>query len=236
MTTRSRRYREMDEQVEAGEKLQLGRAVEVAHEWCTANFEEALESHVRLNVDATQADQQIRGSMVLPHGTGQETRVVVFAKGEKQREAEAAGADEVGNDDLIERVQEGWLEFDRAVATPDMMSEVSQLGPVLGPRNLMPNNKAGTVTFDVAETVEKLKRGQIEVRTDRYGIVHTLIGRASMSDEELRENLEAVLQFLIDHRPAGVKGRGQYFKSISLSPTMGPSVDVDPRSVWNALL
>lgn len=236
MSPRSRRYREMDQEIEAGEKLKLNRAISVAHDWCTANFDEALEAHVRLNVDASQADQQIRGSMVLPHGTGQKTRVIVFAKGEKQQEAEEAGADEVGNDDLIERIQDGWLEFDRAVATPDMMSDVSQLGPVLGPRNLMPNNKAGTVTFDVQETVEKLKRGQIEVRTDRYGIVHTLIGRASMSDDELLENLEAVLQFLIDNRPAGVKGRGQFFKSISLSPTMGPSVDVDPRSVWNALL
>lgn len=236
MTRRSQRYRTLVEDLDPEDSFPIRDAVRMAHERCTANFDEALEAHVRLNVDATQADQQIRGSLVLPNGTGRETRVVVFARGEKQQEAESAGADAVGNDDLIERIEEGWLEFDRAIATPDMMSDVSQLGPTLGPRNLMPNNKAGTVTFDVEETVNKLKQGQIEVRTDRYGIVHALIGRASMSPGELTENALALLDFLVDERPPGVKGRGHYFKSVSLCPTMGPAVDVDPRSVWNALL
>lgn len=236
MPRRSQRYRTLVEDLDPEDRFPIGDAVSMAHERCTANFDEALEAHVRLNVDATQADQQIRGSLVLPHGTGQDTRVIVFAKGEKQQEAEAAGADVVGNEDLIDRIDDGWLEFDRAVATPDLMSDVSRLGPILGPRNLMPNNKAGTVTFDVEETVKKLKQGQVEVRTDRYGIVHALIGRASMTPEELTENVLALLDFLIDERPAGVKGRGHYFKSVSLCPTMGPAVDVDPRSIWNALL
>jgi len=236
MPRRSQRYRTLTEDLEPGASLPLEQAVREVLQRCTASFDEAVEAHVRLNVDATQADQQIRGALVMPAGTGRTTRVVVFARGEKQQEAEAAGADEVGNDDLIDRIEGGWMEFDRAVATPDMMSDVSRLGPILGPRNLMPNNKAGTVTFDVAETVEKLKQGQVEVRTDRYGIVHTVIGRASMDAEALTDNLLALLTFLIDERPAGVKGRGHYFKSVSLTPTMGPSIDVDPRSIWNAVL
>lgn len=236
MAKRSQRYRELSEDLDPSDSFPLRDAVAEVHDRCTADFDEALEAHVRLNVDATQADQQIRGSLVLPHGTGQDTRVIVFAKGEKEQEAEEAGADAVGNDDLIDRIDDGWLDFDRAVATPDMMSDVSRLGPILGPRNLMPNNKAGTVTFDVAETVEKLKRGQVEVRTDRYGIVHSVVGRASMETDELAENLLALLDFLVDERPPGVKGRGHYFRSVSLSPTMGPAIDVDPRSIWNELL
>lgn len=234
--TRSKRYQDQTEELDPHAEYSLDEAVELALEQATANFTETMECHVRLGIDPSEADQQIRGSIELPAGTGREVRVIAFAQGEKKTEAEEAGADEAGGEDLIEKIQDGWMEFDQAVATPDMMSDVSALGPVLGPRNLMPNNKAGTVTFDIGETIEKLKKGQIEVRNDSYGIVHCSFGTSEMDASDLRENLLAVLTFLLDNRPPAFAEKGQFFKSISISPTMGASVKVDPGSAWSAVL
>jgi len=192
-----------------------------------AKFDETVEAALRLAVDPKHADQVVRGTVVLPHGTGRAVRVLVFAKGDKAKEAEAAGADYVGAEDLIQRIQqEGWTEFDVAVATPDLMGQVGRLGRILGPRGLMPNPKAGTVTFDVGRAVREIKAGKIEFRVDKAGIVHAPIGKASFSEQALLENFAALLDAVVRARPAAVKG--QYIRSIALSPTMGPSVRVDP--------
>jgi large subunit ribosomal protein L1 len=192
-----------------------------------AKFDESVEAHIHLNVDPRRADQMVRGTLMLPNGTGKTRRVAVFAEGEKAREAEEAGADVVGSEDLASRIRnDGFMDFDVAVATPDQMRSVGQLGPVLGPRGLMPNPKSGTVTQDVARAVEEIKRGKIEYRVDRYGIIHGVIGKKSFDLESLVENYFALREELQRARPAPVKGR--YFKTVSLSTTMGPSVKVDP--------
>jgi large subunit ribosomal protein L1 len=192
-----------------------------------ANFDESVEAHVHLNVDPRRADQMVRGTLMLPNGTGKTRRVAVFAVGEKAREAEGAGADFVGSDDLAARVRdEGFMDFDVAVATPDQMSVVGRLGQILGPRGLMPNPKSGTVTMDVGRAVEDIKRGKIEYRVDRYGIIHGVIGKKSFDVDSLVENYFALREELQRVRPAPVKGR--YFKSVTLTTTMGPSVKVDP--------
>lgn len=232
MVTKSKRYEDLLADIEPLEELELEEAVQSVLDLATADFDETIELHARLNIDPAQADQQIRGSIVLPAGTGKETRVVVFATGEEAKEAREAGADEVGGEDLIEKIQDGWLEFDQAVATPDMMSDVSVLGPTLGPRGLMPNNKAGTVTFDVGDAIEKLKKGQVELRTDETGIIHTGFGTASMGKSDLEENLREVLKFIVDERPLAAKGQGEYIQSLALTPTMGPSVRIDPAIAW----
>lgn len=233
MTTRSKRYEDLSAEIDPTSKYSVEDALDHAIDSATADFNESIELHARLNIDPTQADQQIRGTVVLPAGTGQETRVVVFATGEEAKKAQEAGADEVGGEDLIEKIDDGWLEFDQAVATPDMMSDVSQLGPTLGPRGMMPNNKAGTVTFDVDRAIEKLKKGQVELRTDETGIIHTIIGKADMERDDLLSNLKEVLRFIVNNRPPGANGRGEYIHSISLSPTMGPSVDIEPTAAWD---
>jgi large subunit ribosomal protein L1 len=192
-----------------------------------AKFDESVEAHVHLNVDPRRADQMVRGTLMLPNGTGKTRRVVVFAVGEKAREAEEAGADVVGSEDLAARIREqGFMEFDVAVATPDQMRVVGPLGQTLGPRGLMPNPKSGTVTQDVGKAVEDIKRGKIEYRVDRYGIIHGVIGKKSFDLDSLVENYFALREELQRARPAPVKGR--YFKSIALTTTMGPSVKVDP--------
>jgi large subunit ribosomal protein L1 len=192
-----------------------------------AKFDESVEAHIHLNVDPRRADQMVRGTLMLPNGTGKTRRVAVFAEGEKAREAEEAGADVVGSEDLASRIRnDGFMDFDVAVATPDQMRSVGQLGPVLGPRGLMPNPKSGTVTQDVARAVEEIKRGKIEYRVDRYGIIHGVIGKKSFDLDSLIENYFALREELQRARPAPVKGR--YFKTVSLSTTMGPSVKVDP--------
>ena len=192
-----------------------------------AKFDESVEAHVHLNVDPRRADQMVRGTLMLPNGTGKTRRVAVFAEGEKAREAEEAGADVVGSDDLASRIREqGFMEFDVAVATPDQMRSVGQLGPVLGPRGLMPNPKSGTVTMDVGRAVEEIKRGKIEYRVDRYGIIHGIIGKKSFDEDSLVANYFALREELQRARPAAVKGR--YFKTVTLTTTMGPSVKVDP--------
>ena len=192
-----------------------------------AKFDESVEAHVHLNVDPRRADQMVRGTLMLPNGTGKTRRVAVFAVGDGAREAEEAGADVVGSDDLAARVRdEGYMDFDVAVATPDQMSVVGRLGPVLGPRGLMPNPKSGTVTQDVGRAVEEIKRGKIEYRVDRYGIIHGVIGKKSFDVDQLVENYFALREELQRARPAPVKGR--YFKSVALTTTMGPSIKVDP--------
>ena len=191
-----------------------------------AKFDETMEIHIKLGINPRHADQQLRGTMMLPHGTGKDLRVAVFAKGDKATEAEEAGADIVGAEDLAERVQNGFLEFDAAVATPDMMGTVGKLGRVLGPRGLMPNPKAGTVTFDVGKAVRDMKAGKIEYRTDKFGVVHLIIGKKSFDERALVENYGELIDEFIRAKPAAAKGK--YLRSISMSSTMGPGVNLDP--------
>jgi large subunit ribosomal protein L1 len=197
-----------------------------------AKFDETVDCAIRLGVDPKQADQQVRGTVGLPAGTGKPVRVLVFAKGEKIKEAESAGADFVGVEDLVEKIQGGWVEFDVAVATPDVMSTVGRLGRVLGPRGLMPNPKAGTVTFDITKAVREIKAGKIEYRTDKFGIIHAGIGKASFTEEQLLQNFNSLIEAIARAKPASSKG--QYLKTITLSTTMGPAVKVDPAKVQTA--
>jgi large subunit ribosomal protein L1 len=197
-----------------------------------AKFDETVDCAIRLGVDPKQADQQVRGTVGLPAGTGKPVRVLVFAKGEKIKEAESAGADFVGVEDLVEKIQGGWVEFDVAVATPDVMSTVGRLGRVLGPRGLMPNPKAGTVTFDITKAVREIKAGKIEYRTDKFGIIHAGIGKASFTEEQLLQNFNSLIEAIVRAKPASSKG--QYLKTITLSTTMGPAVKVDPAKVQTA--
>ena len=199
-------------------------ALELCCKTAKAKFDETVELHVRLGVDSRHADQQVRGAMVLPHGTGKSKRVLVFAKGEKVKEAEAAGADFVGSDEIVQKIQGGWLDFDVAVATPDMMGTVGRLGKILGPRGLMPNPKLGTVTMDLTKAISEIKAGKVEYRTDKAGNVHCPIGKASFDAEKLQQNFQALIDTLIRVKPAAAKG--QYIRSITVSATMGPGVPV----------
>jgi large subunit ribosomal protein L1 len=202
-------------------------ACQIVKETATVKFDPSVEAHIRLGVDPRHADQMVRGSVVLPHGTGKDVRVLVFAGADKVKEATDAGADYIGGDDLIKRISEGWLDFDVAVATRDMMGKVGPIAKILGPRGLMPNAKSGTVTDDVARAVRDVKGGRIEFRTDKFGIVHVVIGKASFTQEQIHENLSALVEALVKAKPAATKG--QYLKSIYLTTTMGPSVPVDVR-------
>ena len=201
-------------------------AVPTVRKAAYAKFDETVEMAMRLGVDPKHADQMVRGTVVLPHGTGRTKRVLVIAGGEKVKEAEAAGADFVGGPDMVAKIQEGWLDFDAVVATPDMMREVGKLGKVLGPRGLMPNPKTGTVTFDVTNAVREIKAGKVEFRVDKTGIVHVPLGKLSFDDHRLIENAQAVVQAVVRAKPSAAKGK--YMKSITLSSTMGPGVPVDP--------
>lgn len=209
--------------------LEIAKAIEVAKANATAKFDETLDMAVRLGVDPKHADQMVRGTVVLPHGSGKTVRVLVFAKGEKEKEARDAGADYVGADDLVEKIQGGWLDFDRAIATPDVMGQVGRLGKILGPRGLMPNPKTGTVTFEVGKAVREFKGGKIEFRVEKAGIVHVPFGKASFTPQQLTENAVAVLDALIRAKPAASKGR--YVHGVSISSTMGPAVRVDANAV-----
>jgi large subunit ribosomal protein L1 len=208
-------------------------AVKLAKEVASAKFDETVEVHFRLGVDTRQADQQVRGSVSLPQGTGKTVRVAVFAQGDKAKEAEEAGADVVGADDLVERISAGFLDFDATVATPDMMAKVGRLGKILGTRGLMPNPKLGTVTMDVARVVKELKAGRVEYRADKYGIAHVGIGKKSFTPEALIENYGALLDEIQRAKPSSSKGR--YLKSITISTTMGPGIKVDPLKVRGLL-
>jgi large subunit ribosomal protein L1 len=207
----------------------LSEAVSLVKELAFANFDESVDLAVRLGVDPKHADQMVRGAVVLPHGTGKTNRVLVFAKGEKVSEAEAAGADFVGGDDLVAKINEGWLDFDTVIATPDMMGQVGRLGRVLGPRGLMPNPKVGTVTFDVSKAVSEAKAGKVEFRVEKAGIVHAQVGKRSFGDPELAGNVKSLVGALVKAKPAAAKGT--YLRSITLSSTMGPGIKVDPGTI-----
>lgn len=208
---------------------QLAEAVELAKKASYVKFNETLEIAMRLGVDPKHADQMVRGTVVLPHGTGKSVRILVFTAGEKVKEAEEAGADHVGGDELAAKIQEGWMDFDAVVATPDMMRVVGKLGRVLGPRGLMPNPKSGTVTFDVAKAIQDIKAGKVEFRVDKTGIVHGPLGKLSFSAEQLRENAEAFISAVLRAKPSAAKGK--YLRGVSLASTMGPGIRLDEATL-----
>ncbi len=224
MSKSGKKFAEAKAKVEA-RGYQLADAVKLAKELSFTKFDESLDLVVRLAVDPRHADQNVRGTVALPHGSGKEVKVLVFAGGEKVKEAEEAGAEHVGGEEMAEKIQGGWMDFDAVVSTPDMMKVVGKLGRVLGPRGLMPNPKTGTVTFDVGPAVAAIKAGKIEFRVDKAGIVHAPFGKASFADDQLNENATAVIAALIKAKPASAKGK--YVKSISLSSTMGPGIKID---------
>ena len=220
-----KKYQEAAKLVEAGKAYDLVEAVEVVKKTATAKFDETVDVAVRLGVNPKYADQQVRGAVVLPHVTGKTKKVLVFAKGDKVAEAEAAGADYVGSDEFVTKIKEGWFDFDVTVATPDMMGVVGRLGRILGPRGLMPNPKLGTVTMDLTKAVKEIKAGKVEYRTDKAGNVHVPIGKASFESEKLVQNLQTLLDTLVKVKPAAAKG--QYMRNITISTTMGPAVTVN---------
>jgi len=229
MAKRSKKYREAAAKVDRQRRYSLQEACALVPGLVCAKYDESVDIAVRLGVNPKYADQMVRGAVVMPHGTGKSLRVAVFAKGDKANEAREAGADVVGADDLAERIQSGFFDFDAAVATPDMMGVVGRLGRVLGPRGLMPNPKVGTVTFDVAKVVRELKAGRVEFRVEKAGIVHAPVGRASFTPQRLYENILAVMDLLVKLKPASAKGT--YVRSIAVSTTKGPSVRLDPAEV-----
>lgn len=209
----------------------LEEAVELVKKTATAKFDETVETAIRLGVNPKHADQMVRGAVVLPHGIGKSVRVLVFAKGEKEKEARDAGADFVGAEDMVEKIQAGWLDFDNAIATPDMMGQVGRLGKILGPRGLMPNPKVGTVTFDVARAVREVKSGKVEFKVDKAGIIHAPVGRASFASSQLYDNALTLLEAVMKAKPASAKGH--YLRGVTLSATMGPGIRVDAVRIAN---
>ena len=227
MPKRGKGYRNVAEKVDRTTLYDISGAMAKVVETGYAKFDETVEVHIRLGVDGRHADQQVRGALVLPHGTGKEVKVLVFAKGAKAEEAEKAGADYVGADELAQKIQsENWFDFDVVVATPDMMGVVGKLGRVLGPKGLMPNPKSGTVTMDLERALADIKAGKVEYRLDRQNIVHTIIGKKSFGQEKLQDNFKALMEAIVKAKPATAKG--QYMKSISVSTTMGPGIKVNP--------
>lgn len=225
MTAHGKRYRSAYEMVDRGHFYDPAEAVSLLKNVASANFDETVECHIRLGVNVRHADEQVRGTLALPHGTGGDVTIAVFAEGDKAREATEAGADFVGSDDLAERVEAGWTDFDVAIATPDQMPKVGKLGRVLGPQGLMPNPKVGTVTEDVAKAVDEAKAGKVEYRTDRQAVVHLAIGKASFDERSILENYAAVIDEIVKARPASAKGR--YLRSVTLTTTMGPGIKID---------
>ena len=226
MPKHGKKYLEASKLVDRAAQYEVSEAIELAKKTATAKFDETVEVAFRLGVDPRQSDQMIRGAVVLPHGTGKSQTVLVFAKGEKAKEAEAAGADFVGAEELVTKIQGGWFGFDVAVATPDMMGLVGKIGRLLGPKGLMPNPKTGTVTMDVTKAVNEVKSGKIEYRVDKTGIIHAPIGKASFEQEKLEENFKTLCDVLIKAKPASSKG--QYIRSVTVSSTMGPGVKINP--------
>lgn len=226
MPTHGKKYQESAKIIDRSALLEPAEAISMVQKVAPAKFNETVEVAVRLGVDPRHADQQVRGAVVLPNGTGKISKVLVFAKGEKHKEAENAGADFVGAEDMVEKIQGGWLDFDVAIATPDMMGAVGKLGRVLGPRGLMPNPKTGTVTFDVDRAVKDVKAGKIEYRTDKAGIIHAPIGKVSFETEKLTENFQTLMDVLIRAKPSAAKGT--YLKSITVASTMGPGIKINP--------
>src|SRR6476646_6301444 len=228
---RSKAYRAAEQQIEAQKLYSPAQAIPLAKSTSKTKFDPTVEVALRLGVDPRKADQMVRGTVNLPHGTGKTARVLVFATGDRAEEARAAGADFVGSDDLIEKIQGGWLDFDSVVATPDLMGKVGRLGKVLGPRGLMPNPKTGTVTMDVAKAVSDIKGGKIEFRNDKHANLHFIIGKASFSDEQLVENYAAALDEVLRLKPSAAKGR--FLKKVTITTTMGPGIPVDPNRTRN---
>jgi len=232
MLRRGKRILAAKAKVEPGKRYSLKEATEIVTSAAATKFDETVDAAIRLGVNPAHADQMVRGSVVLPHGLGKTVRVLVFAKGEKEKEALEAGADLVGNDDVIEKIKGGWMEFDRVIATPDMMGSVGKIGKILGPRGLMPNPKVGTVTFEIGNAVKESKAGKVEFRVEKAGIVHSPVGKVSFGADKLRENVSALLETIIKLKPASSKGT--YIKSISISSTMGVGVRIDPLDIKSA--
>ena len=226
---RGKRYVEAAKLVDRSNLYDVADAIALVKKAAVAKFDETVEVHLRTGCDGRHADQQVRGAVVLPHGTGKQVRVLVFAKAGKAEEAEAAGAEFVGAEELVQKIQGGWFDFDVVVATPDMMGVVGRLGRVLGPKGLMPNPKAGTVTMDVAKAVKDIKAGKIEYRLDKTNIIHVPIGKASFTEEQLADNFQTLMDAIIKAKPSAVKG--QFLKSITIAPTMGPGVKINPMKL-----
>ena len=230
MAKKSKKYVEALGKIDRTKLYESKEALALVSEIATAKFDETVEAHIKLGVDSRHADQQVRGAIVLPHGTGKTKKVLVFAKGEKAKEAEAAGADFVGAEDLVQKIQkENWFDFDVVVATPDMMGVVGRLGRVLGPKGLMPNPKSGTVTFDVTKAIEEIKAGKVEYRLDKNNIIHVAIGKVSFGGEKLAENFNVLMNAIIKAKPSAAKG--QYLRSVTVTSTMGPGVKINPARV-----
>jgi large subunit ribosomal protein L1 len=233
MANRGKKYSEARNKVDRSKRYELEEGVKALLETPYAKFDEGVDLAIRLGVDPKKPDQMVRGTVILPNGIGKKVRVLVFAKGQKEKEAQDAGADYVGAEDLVEKIGQGWLDFDKAIATPDMMGTVSKLGKILGPRGLMPNPKVGTVTFDVGKAVKEIKAGKVEFRVEKAGIVHVPVGKASFGFDRLLENVKALLEVILRVKPPTSKG--VYLRSITLSSTMGPGVKIDPLNVRNVL-
>jgi len=229
MPKRGKKYIEARKKIDSTKKYLPEEAIKLALETAYANFDETVDVAVRLGVDPKYSDQMIRGAVTLPHGIGREVKVLVFCKGEKEMEAKEAGADYVGGEDLVEKIKSGWLEFDKAVATPDMMGLVGKIGRILGPRGLMPNAKTGTVTFDVAQAVKELKAGRVEFKVDKAGIVHAPVGKVSFGFEKILDNVKALMETLQRLKPSSAKG--VYFRGMAVSTTMGPGVRIEPSEI-----
>ena len=232
MPDRGKKYQDAAKLVERGRSYDPGEAMDLLKQTSYTGFDASAEAHIRLGVDPRHADQMVRGTVVLPHGTGKKIRVIAFAQGEKAQEALKSGADEVGGDDLAKRIEAGWLDFDLAVATPDMMGVVGRLGRILGRRGLMPNPKSGTITFDLERAIKEVKSGRVEFKVDKAGIIHTPFGKASFEAQQLTENLAALVDAVNRARPSATKG--QFFKSLSVSASMGPGIRVDVPAVLAA--
>jgi large subunit ribosomal protein L1 len=229
MSTRGKKYTEAKKKVDRNKRYDLESGIQILKEAAKAKFDESVDMAIRLGVNPKHSDQMVRGTLVLPNGVGKAVRILVFAKGEKEKEAREAGADIVGADDLVEKITGGWTDFDKAIATPDMMGTVGKLGKILGPRGLMPNPKVGTVTFDVARAVKELKAGRVEFKVDKTGIVHTTVGKASFPHDKLKENVLALMDVIVRAKPASSKGT--YLKNIAISTTMGPGIKLDPNDL-----
>jgi len=233
MANRGKKYLEAKSKVNRDKRYEVEEGVKLLLETSYAKFDEGVDLAIRLGVDPKKSDQMVRGTAVLPHGTGKKVRVLVFAKGQKEKEALDAGADYAGADELIEKISKGWLDFDKAIATPDIMGSVSKLGKILGPRGLMPNPKVGTVTFDLERAIKEIKAGKVEFKVEKAGVIHVPVGKVSFGFDRLLENVKTILDVILRAKPPTSKG--VYFRSIALSTTMGPGIKVDPADVRNIL-
>jgi len=233
MSKRGKKYLNNRSKVNPETRYELEEGIKITRELFSAGFDETLDVAIRLGVDPRHADQMVRGAVLLPHGTGKVVRVAVFAKGEKEKEAIEAGADITGGEDLVNKISQGWLDFDKAIATPDLMGMVAKLGKILGPRGLMPNPKVGTVTFDIARAVKEIKAGKVEFRVEKAGIIHAPVGKVSFEEDKILENIKALMETIIRLKPAGSKGT--YLKGITISTTMSPGTRIDPVQVRNLL-